>query len=69
MCAGCLAKRAAAKTKTARVRWAGLRRAVRMGAGIVLLWVMFHTFGAVLRSIPVDFHDGSVWRRPFINMD
>lgn len=69
MCAGCLARRAAAETKNTRVRWAGLRRVVRMSVGIGLLWVVFHTFGAVLRSIPVDFHDGTVWRRPFINRD
>lgn len=62
LCAPCLARRAADAAPRRR-RLQGLRRGLRMAAGVTVLWLLFYWLGAVLVKIPPDFHDGTIWKK------
>lgn len=62
LCATCVA-RAAAGHERRRERLAAGRRLALTAAAVVALWGAFYGLGAVLRRIPPDFHDGTVWRK------
>jgi len=32
-----------------------------------MLWMIFYAIGSLLLSIPADFHEGTIWRRPFMD--
>ena len=62
LCAACLAKRTAV-VEHRRQRWLGVRRAVRLAAGAVALWLVFYWIGALLLKVPPEMHDGTVWKK------
>ena len=62
LCAACLAKRSAVAGQRHR-RLAGVRRALRAVAGALALWLGFYGIGALLRKIPPELHDGTVWKK------
>lgn len=64
VCASCLAKQVRTQTQAKRARWTNILRALQLGVSVMLLWVVFHVAGVLLKSIPADFHDGTIWRRP-----
>lgn len=68
VCASCLAKTTAASAEAKPKRsFAGLRRGVTLIAAVLVLWVLFYTVGSLLLSVPADFHEGTIWRRPFMD--
>ena len=62
LCAACLARRTAAAAQR-RQRFLGVRRAVRLAAGAVALWLVFYWAGVLVRKIPPAAHDGTVWKQ------
>jgi hypothetical protein len=62
LCSGCLAKQTAARDQR-RERLAGMRRGLRAVAGAAALWLVFYGIGALLKKIPPDLHDGTVWKK------
>lgn len=62
LCSACLAKQTGA-TARRRERLAGIRRGLRTAGGILALWLTFYSIGSLLKKIPPDLHDGTVWRK------
>lgn len=62
LCAPCLAK-ISQGAEVRRVRWARCRGALQATAGLAVLWLVFYMAGALLLKIPLQVHDGTVWRR------
>ena len=62
LCAGCLA-RAGAANERRHQRFAALRRAAAAAGGVLALWLIFYWVGALLVTIPPDYHDGTIWKR------
>jgi len=61
LCAMCLAKETAQSAPT-RIPWGRVRRAAVTVWYATLLWCGFYLCGALLKSLPPDFHEGTVWR-------
>jgi hypothetical protein len=62
VCAACLSKSAGSQGGRVGLR-RRLTRAVQFSLAFALIWLCFHCLGQALLSIPVDFHDGTLWRR------
>lgn len=62
LCAACLAREAAGGKTTARERWLGAARSLRLVAAILLLWTVFYALGQLLKLVPARVHEGTVWR-------
>ncbi len=62
LCAACLAKQSVTTKSADRARWRRAGRAARLGAAVLLLWVVFYGFGQFLKTIPTQVHEGTVWR-------
>jgi hypothetical protein len=67
VCAGCLAKASAAVAPRKQRSWAGVKRVATLAVGGLILWVLFYAMGSLLLSVPGEFHDGTIWRRPFMD--
>ena len=67
VCAGCLAKSTAGVDSKKKRSWARPRRIVTLVIGGLVLWVLFYAMGSLLLSMPGEFHDGTIWRRPFMD--
>lgn len=39
-----------------------LRTTAALGLSLLLLWMLFYSFGSLLLRIPAAVHDGTVWR-------
>lgn len=63
LCAPCLAKRTAKAAERRGRRLAGLLRVVRASAGVVVLWLVFYWVGTLLLRVPMEVHDGTVWKK------
>ncbi len=63
LCASCLAKRSATGSKRRQVRWAAVRRVLRASAGAVMVWILFYWLGDLLLRVPLDVHDGTIWKK------
>src|SRR5690606_18787040 len=63
LCASCLAKEKTAVAPPVRAAWTRLRRAGATVASAFLLWLAFYWAASVLRLIPSNVHDGTVWPR------
>lgn len=62
VCAPCLA-RLLKPTETAKRRgFGGVMRAAKLAAGVLVLWLCFYWLGSLLTKIPVEFHEGTIWR-------
>ena len=61
LCASCLARQT---TKGAlRLSFGrAARRALALALAVVVAWVAFYMFGALLLRLPTRFHDGTIWR-------
>lgn len=60
ICAECLKKVAAGMVER-RGRFAGLAPILACLAGLLVVFVYFHSIGRVLISIPSSFHEGTLW--------
>ena len=67
MCARCLAKAAMVEAPKNRRSWTRLKRLATLVIGGLLLWVLFYAMGSLLLSVPGQFHDGTIWREPFMD--
>jgi hypothetical protein len=65
ICAPCLRKISARET-TRRFRWEHLLRAGAAGAGVLLAWVFFFWLGQALLNTPSSFHEGTLWKKTFL---
>jgi hypothetical protein len=61
ICAACL-KKVARVPFTRRTGFVGVVRAVQLSASLLILVVFFYLLGRSLLSVPVSFHDGTVWK-------
>jgi hypothetical protein len=61
LCARCLAKIAAVVRP--RRNFTPVRRALAMAAGGLAMWGAFYAAGSLLGKIPVDFHEGTIWKK------
>ena len=68
VCAACLRKIAARRTEK-RIWLAPLVRLAAAGAGLVLAWVCFYWIGQVLLLTPSEFHEGTVWKKSFLDVE
>ena len=63
-CARCLAAEQAppvAKPSRVKIRLP-IMPAIQFLAGLITLWFIYHAFAQILLSIPVDLHDGTIWK-------
>ncbi len=67
VCAGCLAKAAADDAPKTKRSWAGAKRVATLVISGLVLWMLFYAIGSLLLSVPGEFHDGTIWRRPFMD--
>jgi hypothetical protein len=67
ICAPCLAKAAAMEAPEKKRSWTGVKRVATLVLGGLVLWVLFYAMGSLLLSVPGEFHDGAIWRRPFMD--
>jgi hypothetical protein len=66
ICAGCLARMVAARTRASRtLDLAPFWRAAAALAGLIFAWFLFFTIGRSVLSVPDDFHAGKVWNDKF----
>lgn len=61
LCASCLAKQAKAGESRGE-RLAKVRRVLRTAAGVLVLWLVFYWLGATLLKVPLELHDGTIWK-------
>lgn len=66
ICSVCLRKQSAGATER-HLPVAALARALAVAAGFMLGWLAFHTVGQLLVSLPADFHEGTVWKIPYLD--
>jgi hypothetical protein len=66
VCADCLARATAPAARKTKRPWTGLRRALALLTAVAVLWILFYAVGSLLLSMPGEFHDGTVWRDPFL---
>jgi hypothetical protein len=66
ICASCLRKLRKARDDK-KYSFARLTRAAAFCLSFGTTWVVFYWVGKILLSIPVAFHDGTVWQTGFWN--
>jgi hypothetical protein len=62
LCATCLAREIAA-VAPARISWRRWREALATAGCVFLLWAVLYFTGALVKAIPPELHDGTIWRR------
>jgi hypothetical protein len=62
LCSACLARATSTREKREQRR-AKIRRAASTTAAMFALWMAFYGLGVLLRRIPPDFHDGTLWKK------
>jgi hypothetical protein len=65
LCAGCL-KKLAAVPLTKRPAFVGVIRIAQCALGILIAWFFFFLIGESLVRLPDSFHEGTVWRVPWM---
>ena len=64
LCAGCLAKEAAALRAAPKKKRQFMPYALLQAlCGLALLWITVYLAGRILLAVPSDFHEGTVWRK------
>jgi len=63
LCAPCLARQVAQQAGPRAARWRRVGDGLLTVAAGLLLWVIFYSAGQLLKAIPPDVHEGTVWRR------
>jgi hypothetical protein len=67
VCAGCLAKATAVNAPKSKRSWEVSRWGLSLVLAVLVLWILFYAMGSLLLSVPGDFHDGTIWRKPFMD--
>jgi len=65
ICAACLRKLLRAGS-TKSYSLALVSRVTTFCASMATAWILFYCIGKILLSIPVDFHDGTLWQTTFL---
>ena len=65
ICAACLRKLHAHATEK-QLGLAPLLRFAAACVGVVFAWVCFHWLGQILLNTPSDFHEGTVWKKSWL---
>lgn len=65
ICAGCLARVAAAPTPRAKRRRAA-GPLVGALSGLFLAWLVFYIIGRMLLAVPGDFHASKIWKSDWL---
>src|SRR5207244_7690935 len=65
LCTACLKKVTKAQLAKRRA-FAGLMRVAQCAFGILLAWFFFFFIGEVLVRLPDSFHEGALWRVPWV---
>jgi hypothetical protein len=68
LCAACL-KKLAETPSTRRAAFANLLRVGQCAAGILVVWFFFFVIGEKLLSLPNAFHQGTLWRVPWVDQE
>jgi hypothetical protein len=66
ICAACL-KKLAGVPFTQRGAFVGVLRVAQCAIGVLLIWWCFYFLGQSLLAIPGSFHDGTVWKRGWMD--
>lgn len=61
LCAPCLARQSAARKTEGRSLARRLGDLVLTASCLALLWLVFYGFGQLLKTIPAEVHEGTVW--------
>ena len=62
ICAACLRQQQAAPVERPRRSFARVGRAVAAMLGVFMAWFFFYLVGRVLVSVPVKYHEGTLWK-------
>lgn len=68
ICSACLRK-LTTKTETKRRSLAPVGRVAAALAGVLLAWIFFFLIGRLLVNIPASVHEGTVWKRDWLNTE
>jgi len=66
MCAACLRK-TARRTEARRRSFAPVLRVGAAACGVLVAWLVFHTLGQLLLSMPASFHEGTLWKESVLD--
>ena len=66
VCAACLVK-LVQRPRSSRRRLAGFFRVCQCALGLFILWFFFYLAGQSLLAIPTSFHEGTLWRTPWVD--
>lgn len=64
ICAACLRKVLGARSQK-KYSFALLSRLAAFCLSMITAWALFYCVGKILLSIPVKFHDGTIWKTGF----
>lgn len=62
LCSACLARQARPEA-TRTFRWGWLINPVLAVVGLTTAWVFFYSLGALLLSLPSEWHEGTIWKQ------
>jgi hypothetical protein len=68
LCAACL-KKLARVPLTRRPAFANVVRVGQCALGLIVVWFFFFVIGEKLASLPTSFHEGTIWRAPWIDQE
>lgn len=68
ICAACV-KKLAGVPFTQRGAFVGVLRALQLAVSVVLVWTCFYLAGRALVAIPGRFHDGTVWKPSWMELE
>jgi len=68
LCAACLRK-VVEKAPSSRRQFTPMLRVVQCALGVLAVWFFFYFLGESLLSLPTAFHEGTLWKIPWIDQE
>ena len=68
ICAACV-KKLAGVSFTQRGAFVGVVRVLQLTVSLLFVWACFHLMGRALLAVPGKFHDGTVWKRSWVESE
>ena len=63
LCAACLAQVTKNVAPSRSTNWNRVGATALTASCVLLLWVVFYSFGQLLKTIPPQVHEGTVWKK------
>ncbi|HEY4300613.1 MAG TPA: hypothetical protein VGM73_07060 [Candidatus Didemnitutus sp.] len=61
LCAACLARETIRPEAPRGANWQRVGRLLYLAACVMLAWVAFYSVGSILKAVPAQVHDGTIW--------